>query len=141
MTDRPGNIWLEAFNGTWAILAVYCVGFLLIHLYRAGATRRLSWWRGWHSDMPLGVQLAVGTMISCVGVVASRGAIWFWRVTTHGDLSRLYDHVFPLAFGGVTGSLGFLCILRVVTVARFGWWPTLAACGTVVAYWLTFLAR
>jgi hypothetical protein len=141
MIEHAGGLWLEAFNGTWAILAIYCTAFLLIHLYANGATKHLSWWSGWHSDMPLGVQLAIGTMVSCFGVALSRTSIWIWRLMTGGDPAHLAEQLIPLAAGGAIGAMGFLCILRVITLARFGGWPTVLACVTVAAYWITFLFR
>jgi hypothetical protein len=131
--NRP----LEAFNGAWAILAGYCVVFLLIHLYMIGITRHLTL-RKWLFHLPIGMQLAVATMSICAAIFITRSAIWYWRFFYEGEADALSSQATPLAVGAFLGCWSFLCILRVIT-HPFGIWPTLMAVGTVVAYLATFL--
>lgn len=131
--NRP----LEAFNGAWAILAAYCVIFLLVHLYMIGIARHLTL-RGWLFNLPPGMQLAVATMSICAAIFISRAAIWYWRFFYHGEADALAGQSIPLAAGAFLGCWSFLCILRVIT-RPFGMWPVASAVVTVMLYLATFL--
>lgn len=131
--NRP----LEAFNGAWAILAGYCVVFLLLHLHRTGITKHLTW-RRWLFHLPVGMQLAVATTAICAAIFISRAAVWWWRFFDDADPHHLPDQAIPLAFGAFLGCWAFLCILRVIT-RPFGAWPVTIATMSVLAYLATFL--
>jgi len=126
---------LEASNGTWAILAAYCVVFIGLHFYRTmihekKPLRLLL--------LPIGLQMALATGIICLAEVITRGAVWHWRFSTDGDPGQLIRYAYALGAASVIGNLAFLWVLRQVT-RPMGIWPVAAAGVTVAAFWLTFL--
>lgn len=124
---------LEIGNGLWTIVSVYLVIFLAWHLFIVGAQRRIKV-MGW-LNLPLSMQLAVGTWIACGGVLITRAVVWGARYTNDGFLQLENGETALFALGILVGLVGFLCILRVTTKPMLGHWPWVS-CLTCCAFYL-----
>lgn len=131
------NTALSAFNGSVLILASYCGIFVAIHLWQVGERESVPW-KQWFFRLPIGMQIAVGFLTVCGGEITTRTAIWIWRYWLAGQPEALAGVGPMLGLGYLILSVGFLCVLRVVTWP-LGMWPTAVAIGSVLAYLATFL--
>lgn len=134
MKFNAGLIY-ETLNGAWSIALGFMVVFVLFYLREIARSISL---RTFLFNQTLPEQFAVAIFVADAGNLIVRGATWAWRATGSADLGTLGGPLFwAVVFGGVLGTLGILCKLRVVSIARFGHWPwaTCLACVLMfVAY-------
>lgn len=134
MTKLNANLFLEIFNGSWAILSLYSVIFLIYHLRDIGARRRINSRHWYLGRIPQSMQLAISVLAIAAGVFVSRAPTWYWRLTTGGDFSDFDTIRTFLTVGAGLGCIGFMCLIRVVTRPMTSGWPPLLAAGTVTVY-------
>ena len=130
---------LEAANGVWAILALWLTAFMIYHILKIRAQRRISWRRVLLDfSLPLSVQLAFGVLVVAVAVLVTRGLIWFARIQNGGNVDAIIAQSGSYLFGTALGVAGFLSILRTISQPTFGHWPwigALASSGVYLAWW------
>lgn len=124
---------LEIGNGLWTIVCGYLAVFLGYHLLVVVQQRKL-WSKPW-ATLPMSVQLAVGTWVSCLGVLLTRLVIFGSRVLNDGFLAMTSNETAVFAGGIFIGLAGFLCILRVATRPILGHWPWIS-CLICCAFYL-----
>jgi hypothetical protein len=131
---------LEVGNGLWAIVSAYLVVFLSYHLVKVGAQRRIRL-SGW-LELPLSMQLALGTWIAVFGVLTTRTVVWTSRYANDSDLQLTAVGTIMFAVGIAIGLVGFLCILRVATKPMLGQWPWVSCliCCAFYLLWATVSA-
>lgn len=140
MTAVDLNLYLEIFNGSWAILSLYAVIFLLYHLSHIGSQRDVGMRHWMFGNIPQSMQLALAILAVSAGVFISRAPIWYWRMVTGGDFASFDITRGFLTFGAGLGCVGFMCLIRVVTRPMTSGWPPLLAAASVVAYVVSRLA-
>lgn len=124
---------LEIGNGLWTIVSGYLVVFLAYHLTVITVQRKL-WMKSW-INLPLSVQLAVGTWVASIGVLMTRIVVFLSRATNDGYLAFDDDQTVVFIAGIFVGLGGFLCILRVSTKPMLGHWPWVS-CLVCCAFYL-----
>lgn len=123
---------LETLNGAWTIALTFIVVFVLFYLYEI--FRGLSV-RVFLFDRPLPEQFAIAILIADAGSWIVRGSVWMWRRL--GADPRLLEEgglFWCLIIGGTLGTIGILCKLRILSIARFGHWPWVTCAAIVAAY-------
>lgn len=128
---------LEVANGVWAIVALWLTVFLIYHLLLVKSQRSISWSRMF--NLPLSMQLAVGTLVVSSAIFITRTIIWLSRHANNGLLSLQATDTIAFVSGTVLGIIGFLCILRTVTRPLLGHWPWIGALLNAAAYVLWWL--
>lgn len=131
----PGwNDLLEVANGVWSIVALWLAIFLGYHLLKIRERKNLPWSRIF--NLPVSMQLAVGTLIVSSAIFINRSALWFESSKHGGDVELSYlDSAWCwFLVGTIFGIAGFLCILRTVTRPMLGHWPWVGALLNVAVY-------
>lgn len=119
-------------NGVWAIVALWLTVFLIYHLVVVGFQRSIKLSRIF--NLPLSMQLAVGTLVVSVAIFITRFIIWISRHSNNGVLSLQATDTVAFISGTVLGIIGFLCILRTVTRPILGHWPWIGALVNAAIY-------
>ena len=133
---------LEAANGVWAILALWLTAFMVYHIAKILAQRRIGWRRVLlNFDLPLSVQLAFGVLVISLAVLVTRGFIWFARMQHGGNVDSIVAQSGFYLFGTALGVGGFLSILRTISQPSFGHWPWVGALISATAYVFLWSAR
>ena len=125
--------WLEIWNAVWGMLGLQASFWLVAHLFHVGNLREMRP-RDWLYRMPSAMRLGMAVLALAAGIFVSRAAIWWWRITTGGDIKQFSAQNPILILGAVLGSLGLIWIIRAVTWPRFGNWPWVIALISSVAY-------
>lgn len=121
----------ETLNGAWTIALSFILVFVLFYLYERWRTLN---WRTFLFNGSLPAQFAVAILIADFGNWMVRGATWIWR-ESGADLSVLDGLPFyGVLIGAAIGTIGILCKLRVMSIARFGHWPWMACATVTVAF-------
>jgi hypothetical protein len=128
---------LEVANGASAIVMLYFVVYLAIHIVRTHEIRNLTF-RKWFHDRPLGIEVAMALMITTVGWSARSIMIWYWRLTgtDHGNFITPSPDAGSWLLLGATLIiiLGYLCKIRVFSRPVYGNGPWIMALASVLAY-------
>jgi hypothetical protein len=119
---------LEMANGVWTIVSIWLFVFLAYHLKIVGVRHQGA------KNGDGGVQLAIGIWIVCVGVLTTRMVVWASRFSNDGFIQLKQIETITFVTGTIIGLIGFLCILRVVTMAMLGHWPWLSALACCAVY-------
>jgi len=126
----------ETINYAWALVSAFMIAFLLRYLYEG--YRELGW-RAFVFDRPKPEQFAIAILIADGGNMGDRIARGAWR-SIGGDLDNVAAIiVIAVIVCSITGMIGVLCKLRIVSIARHGHWPWLTALCTVVAFVTTWV--
>lgn len=125
------NLFYETINGAWTIALCFMIAFVVHYLYDIWRTIGL---RSFLFERPLPEQFAIAILIADAGNLMVRGSTWAWR-TTGADLNTIHGPVaWGLLAGATVGTLGILCKLRIVSIARHGHWPWVTCLCSVVAF-------
>lgn len=125
------NLLLEITNGAWSIISVSMLIFLTFYLRESAILRRVSP-RQWFGSLPVSMQLAVGLYVLCAGILLRSIFVWLWRIAGGGEFGTL--QLTTVMTGTAIGCIGLLCMLRVVSRARYGHWPWAMTGAVVVLY-------
>jgi hypothetical protein len=126
---------LEGGNGLWAISAAWLSCFMIYHVLRVRAQRKIPWRRLiFNFRVALSVQIALGTLAVALAIFLTRAVLWFARHYYPPDLDLYMPHSAIYAGGTALGIIGFLCILRSVSQPVCGHWPWVGALASGVAY-------
>lgn len=125
---------LELGNGLWTITCAWLMVFLAYHLIKVSRLRRVGLGR-WLFRLPLSMQLALGVLVACVGIVIRTGQVWLDRMLNGGALSgAVMFSTFWFVAGTLIAVTGFMCILRVATRPMLGNWPWVGAAFCMLVY-------
>lgn len=125
---------LEGGNGLWGIIAGWLTAFMIYHVLRVRAQRRIPWRRLiFNFRINLSVQIALGVLASSVAIFMTRSVLW-WTRHYHPEFDVLMPHSLIYGAGTAIGIVGFLCILRSVSQPVFGHWPWIGALASSALY-------
>jgi archaellum biogenesis protein FlaJ (TadC family) len=129
---------LELGNGEWAIVCISLTFFLIYHLIAVGRMRRIGW-RRWICKLPLSMQLAQAFLVVTAFLAYRSASLWYDRATHGGQLTNLNE--VSLLIGTAGATVGFMCVLRVVTKPVLGHWPWMITLGAMLAYLAAWALR
>lgn len=130
------NAALELLNGSWTIILLWVTVFLVDHLKHAYVRHDLRL-RDLLFALPESMQLGFAVLVLTICSEIVRGTVWYWRLSTGGTAAFTPIQNVALALGGIVGTVGFLCVLRLTSRDRHGNWPWIAALASAAVYCAT----
>jgi hypothetical protein len=129
---------LELANGEWVIVCLCLLAFLIYYLLHVGRAYKLLTVRR-VIRLPMGMRLAIGIAVVCVGMISRSAPIWYDRFTHDGVLTSISMMEKALLIGTAISITGFCCIMRVVTRPMLGNWPWMLTLALMTGYWLLWM--
>lgn len=127
------NTFLEVANGISALLCLCLLGWIIEHLRWELEHRRITW--GMLTSLP-SVAVVVSLMFYNLGVLLTRGVIWWWRLTTDGRVAYTSTQNSIFIIGSMLTATGLLWLIAILSKPRYGDWPW-RACILLVSFYVT----
>jgi hypothetical protein len=121
MTPAQLNLMLVVINWCWSIILGAFIAFMAFYFWERRNEVRSLW--KWLFGRPIPEQFAVAVLIADVGNQIVRLTVAIWREMTGGAEVMQGGFVLFILIGGVIGTFGILCKMRVASYARFGHKP------------------
>jgi F0F1-type ATP synthase membrane subunit a len=124
---------LELLNGNWGIACASLTIICIMYLVHETIARDMPSWQ-WREKFTVGMAMASGLGIAAFGIAFRSAEVYFWRVLTSGDLEELKQP--RLLFGGTVALVGFLMLIRTISLRLYGnrpWVWTLIAMSAFTA--------
>ena len=140
------SIALESLNASTSIVGILLVCFMFFYVVDSHKDPEgRSIWKCWLcGQLDVNLQLAVALFFLFVGSAIVRGWAWVFRHTINGGGTWTASSGSSwLIFGGVITLAAMVCLIRIVTIARFGKWPwrfatAVAAASAFGTFYLPF---
>jgi hypothetical protein len=128
------SIVLEAINAPTSIVGFMLIGFMFWYVVDTHSDKEgRSIWRCWLcGDLDQRLQFGVAMFFLFLGTGIVRGWAWVFRhIVNSGSQFPIDGGSKWQIIGGFVTLAAMLCLVRIVTIARFGKWPWRIA--TIVA--------
>lgn len=114
---------LEVISGAMSIATGLFALHLIAHIFTAHT------WHDIYRKRSLGLEIAVGLLITTFGWFGRSFIIWWWRASAsdHALKPDLINQSGWLVVSTALALVGYICLIRVFTRVTYGHWPWVSA--------------
>lgn len=127
---------LESANAPWFVLDILLSIFMCWYIVTYyDSSHGYSIFRAWRvGELEKHLQLAIAIFVVHTGSAMVRGWAWALRYVLNRHREFPVDGTLSfLLIGTMIAVVGMVCMIRIITVARLGRWPWIAAAALAVA--------